>query len=302
MMIALAQLLRFPCDQSKRPMIAAWQRNAGRDDCSDWPLVGVPTGEANGFDVLDIDFEGRSWWDAHRAELPATQTHTTRSGGAHLLFKHAEGLRCSVGRIATGVDVRADGGFVIWWPRQGLRVIEAELGAWPEWLLEQARKREPLRPVDRGPCKSSPAYGADGHGDVTLDVRKRSKSLLGYVVRAQVSTRNATLNWCAYQFGKMIAEGVIQRDVAEQLLREAAQACGLWREDGAAQCMATIRSGLDAGIKAYVPQAREDGGDRGDRYLHGPRTYRGTSNPSDHLWQSDELPPINAASSTANVE
>jgi hypothetical protein len=64
--------------------------------------------------------------------------------------------------------------------------------------------------------------------------------------------------------------------------------------------MATIKSGLDAGIKAYVPQAREDGG---DRYLHGPRTYRGISNPSDHLWQIDELPSsITAASSTANVE
>jgi hypothetical protein len=89
-MIDLASLLRFPCDQSKRPLIAAWQRSAARDDSSNWPLVGVPTGKANGFDVLDIDLEGRSWWDAHRAELPATQTHTTRSGGAHLLFKHAD--------------------------------------------------------------------------------------------------------------------------------------------------------------------------------------------------------------------
>jgi hypothetical protein len=141
-MIDLAQLLRFPCDQSKRPLTSAWQRNAARDDYSDWPLVGVPTGEANGFDVLDIDLAGSGWWDLHRAELPATQTHTTRSGGAHLLFRHAEGLRCSVGRIATGVDVRADGGFVVWWPRQGLRVIEAALGAWPEWLLEQARGSE----------------------------------------------------------------------------------------------------------------------------------------------------------------
>jgi hypothetical protein len=26
-------------------------------------------------------------------------------------------LRCSRGRIAPGVDVRADGGYVIWWPQ-----------------------------------------------------------------------------------------------------------------------------------------------------------------------------------------
>ena len=91
----LASLLRFPCDQSKRPLIGAWQRNAARDDYSDWPLVGVPTGEANGFDVLDIDLAGSGWWDLHRAELPATQTHVTRSGGAHLLFRQADGLRCT---------------------------------------------------------------------------------------------------------------------------------------------------------------------------------------------------------------
>jgi hypothetical protein len=299
-MIDLASLLRFPCDQSKRPLIAAWQRNAGRDDCSDWPLVGVPTGEANGFDVLDIDLAGSGWWDAHRAELPATQTHVTRSGGAHLLFKHAPGLRCSVGRIATGVDVRADGGFVIWWPRQSLRVIEAALGEWPEWLLEKARKRERLQAEEEGPCQSVAPHGA-AHSGVTLNLRARSYGLVHKVAHAIKKTRNDTLNWASYQFGRMIGEGVIQRDVAEQLLRGAAQACGLWREDGAAQCMATIRSGLDAGIKAYVPRAREDGG---EKYLHGPSSYRPTSNASvEPLWQSDDLPSsINAASSTANVE
>src|SRR5262249_11713673 len=158
------------------------------------PLVGVPTGEANGFDVLDIDLEGRSWWDAHRAELPATQTHVTRSGGAHLLFKHAEGLRCSAGRIATGVDVRADGGFVIWWPRQGLRSIPGEL--WPGWLLELARKPEPIGPVDKAPCKSSPAH-AHAHGE-TRDLRNRSHALVSKVAHAIPGTRNRLLNWAGY--------------------------------------------------------------------------------------------------------
>ena len=193
-MIDLASLLRFPCDTSKHPMIAAWQRNAGRDDCSDWPLVGVPTGEANGFDVLDIDLEGGSWWDAHRAELPATQTHVTRSGGAHLLFKHAPGLRCSVGRIAHGVDVRADGGFVIWWPRQGLRVIEAALVQWPEWLLEKARKRElvqqPQQAEEEAPCLSA-APRIEGE---TLNLRSRSHALLQKVAHAIPGTRNRLLN------------------------------------------------------------------------------------------------------------
>jgi hypothetical protein len=131
---------------------------------------------------------------------------------------------------------------------------------------------------------------------VTLNLRNRTYALLQKVAHAVPGTRNRLLNRASYQFGTMVGEGVIQRDVAEQLLRGAAQACGLWREDGAAQCMATIKSGLDAGTG------------QGSKDLHGALTYRPTSNaPVEpfhrHLWQSDELPSsINAASSTANVE
>jgi hypothetical protein len=57
----LNSLLRFPCSLDKRPLMPAWQRNAGHYDHSRWPLVGVVTGEANGFDVLDIDVEGLPW-------------------------------------------------------------------------------------------------------------------------------------------------------------------------------------------------------------------------------------------------
>src|SRR6516164_7873395 len=89
-MLDLASLLRFPCDQSKRPLIGAWQRNAARDDYSDWPLVGVPTGEANGFDVLDIDLAGSGWWASGELErsdgyMPAaSEGRGSRVGMAHL--------------------------------------------------------------------------------------------------------------------------------------------------------------------------------------------------------------------------
>jgi hypothetical protein len=138
-MIDLAALLRFPCDRDKHPLITAWQKNAGRRDHSRWPLVGVPTGAVNGFDVLDVDLEALGWHDQNRDRFPFTQVHTTRSGGWHFLFKHREGLRNSASRIAPGVDVRADGGFIIWWPREGLPFTTAEFAEWPEWLLAMAR-------------------------------------------------------------------------------------------------------------------------------------------------------------------
>jgi hypothetical protein len=247
-MIDLAQLLRFPCDHDKRPLITAWQRNARRTDHSRWPLVGVPTGEVNGFDVLDIDLEALGWRDQNRDRFPLTQVHTTRSGGWHFLFKHHPGLRNSASRIAPGVDVRADGGFIVWWPCAGLPFTSAELAEWPEWLVGLAEGERRLW----GPRKGGEAHHGDHHrkGGVgpTINAHAREKALLREIECAQRGTRNHALNWAAFQFGRMVAEGVRQRQQAERVLCGAARECGLWREDGAARCKATINSGLDAGI------------------------------------------------------
>jgi hypothetical protein len=64
------------------------------------------------------------WWFSHRDRLPLTRVHRTRSGGLHLIFRHVPDVRCSAGRIAPGIDVRGDGGYIIWWPgtaRSGIR-------------------------------------------------------------------------------------------------------------------------------------------------------------------------------------
>jgi hypothetical protein len=103
-----------------------------------YPLVGVLTGAANGFDCLDIDPAGGGWYDRNFDALPLTRAHATRRDGVHLLFKHAEGLRGSAGKIAPGVDVRADGNYIIWWPRQGLPFEDHPISEWPNWLLEEA--------------------------------------------------------------------------------------------------------------------------------------------------------------------
>jgi hypothetical protein len=93
-------------------------------------LVGMPTGEPSGIAVLDVDdLEGLAWFDAQH--LPLTRLHQTRSGGLHLLFRHPPGLRNSASVIAPDVDVRADGGLIVWWPRQGLEVCDAPLAEWP---------------------------------------------------------------------------------------------------------------------------------------------------------------------------
>src|SRR3954454_18555772 len=58
-----------------------------------WPdaLIGIPTGRASGFTVIDVDAKdgkpGLDWLEQHSAALPITRTHRTRSGGVHLIFR-----------------------------------------------------------------------------------------------------------------------------------------------------------------------------------------------------------------------
>ena len=129
----------FPCNPDKTPRQQGW-RNAAFQGVA-WQraeLVGAPTGERNGFDVLDIDPAGFGWYALKFSAIPTTRRHETPRG-VHLLFRHSPGLRCTVGRIAKGVDVKTGGGYVIWWPRQGYAVDDWPIADWPEWLREEAR-------------------------------------------------------------------------------------------------------------------------------------------------------------------
>jgi|SRR5215831_12972102 len=249
-------LPRFPCSLSKKPLTGRGFYDA-RSNCddTDFPLVGVPTGSVSGLDVLDVDVAGLDWLKSHR--LPETRVHETRSGGRHLFFKHCDGLRNSAGRIAKGIDVRADGGYVIWWPRNGYRVLsDAEMVEWPGWLLG----------IAMGSVLEAPGGSVDGTGsecmdgervhgasrtkfEPTINVSARCKVILRKVRQAEVGTRNKLLNWASYQFGQMIVEGVLKPEAATILLEGAAMVCGLWRDDGAQQCRLTIKSGIAAGIR-----------------------------------------------------
>src|SRR5262249_26631794 len=108
----------FPCKEDKRPFTARGFKDASCDAdlvhkwWTDWPdaLIGVPTGER--FIVLDVDcakhFEAAQWYG--KANLPATRTHVTRSGGRHLLFRPDSRIGNSASKICKGVDVRGRGG------------------------------------------------------------------------------------------------------------------------------------------------------------------------------------------------
>jgi hypothetical protein len=88
---ALSSLPIFPCrGNDKRPLAKRGFLDAKLGSGSNgWPLVGVATGAISGLDCLDIDAEGIGWYDREFDALPFTRAHETRSGGLHLLLRHA---------------------------------------------------------------------------------------------------------------------------------------------------------------------------------------------------------------------
>jgi hypothetical protein len=221
----------FPCGGNKAPTIPGdgGYKHATADPvalgmlwgCYPGPLVGVRTGAASGLAVLDIDApkhpEADVWLAAHRAELPVTRIHRTRSGGLHFVFGHAPGVRNSQGRPgrpAAGVDTRGDGGYVIWWPAVGCPVLcDAPPAPWPQWLLEVL-----------WPATASTAAAETGRA--TLD-QPRLEGLLRRLVFTPEGRRNGVLYWAACRFGEAICEGEIGAPVAEALLVHAALRAGL---------------------------------------------------------------------------
>src|SRR5262245_25870803 len=133
----------FPCGSDKKPLTPHGFKDATQDAATirQWwtrrpnAMIGMPTGEASGLSVVDLDVgKGKDGY----AALPDWKSMTPRisrtpSGGAHLFFQHTEGRRNSTGR--DGVDVRAEGGYVILPPSQP----NSANGAKYEWLVGGGR-------------------------------------------------------------------------------------------------------------------------------------------------------------------
>lgn len=161
----------FPCrPRAKEPLTEGGFHAATTDTdrirswWGRWPdaNIAVPTGPASGWLAVDIDprnggdatIEG---WIRRYGRWPDTAEATTGSGGKHVLFRHADGLRC--GPLAAGVDLKADGGYVIVAPSvhpngkryswDGLDGADslAHLVDPPGWLLRLARERRKAPPT-----------------------------------------------------------------------------------------------------------------------------------------------------------
>jgi Bifunctional DNA primase/polymerase, N-terminal/Primase C terminal 1 (PriCT-1) len=135
-----------------------------------WPNanIAVPTGGRSGVLVVDVDHPASlDALEAKHDKFSETRTHSTGSGGMHLIFAYPEGsdIRNSAGKLGEGLDVRGEGGYIIVPPSRTTgpyEILDAlPLADTPPWLIETLT--EPKRStVKVRSITTAPSVGADG--------------------------------------------------------------------------------------------------------------------------------------------
>lgn len=137
----------FPCDgETKRPLVEHGFYAATQDapTVTRWwqrypeALIGVPTGAATGLLAIDCDPKSGDWYARHRKKLGSHRMHPTRRG-KHLLYHYPAGSGIRISKSSDTVDVRGEGGYVIWWAAHGYEPL-GELGEAPGWVVELCQR------------------------------------------------------------------------------------------------------------------------------------------------------------------
>jgi len=224
--------------------------------------LGLRTGKVSGVIVIDDDSPDGSASTA--LNLPKTVSVITGSGKRHFYFQAPADISIgnSVKTLADGIDVRGDGGQVVfvgsihpatkkpyaWAP--GLSPEEVEIAALPDDLLAK------LRTPPKAKTKSKPTLKivTDGEHPAPTEPSDHGKRIAAYVnkalegetdrVLASVEgARNDTLNKSAFALGQLVGAGVLDQERARAALHTAAISIGL----SDAEADGTIGSGLQAG-------------------------------------------------------
>ncbi|NBV20344.1 MAG: hypothetical protein EBS11_27750, partial [Janthinobacterium sp.] len=261
----------FPCGADKRPVIATGFKAASKDPAQiraafDRPgaeLIGVPTGAASGWVVIDIDIrsdrDGSDWLRENAEALPPTRTHKTRSGGLHLIFLVPEGveIRNSASRVAPGVDVRGEGGYVIVPPSPGYSLADpTEPAEMPRWLIRACMPPEREQPPPAAP-QVAREHGGTRYGLAALADECNA------IRRAPFGQQETTLNAAGLKVGALVAGGEIEEGIAVAELLAAGRSMGsesgreAWQPDEVeAKVRRAFKDGRNRPRKA--PERREE--------------------------------------------
>jgi hypothetical protein len=148
-------------------------------------------------------------------------------------------MRCWTRRPVAGVDGRADGGYVVWWPATGEAVIcDVPPAPWPEWLLNELMPRAPANPT----AAWEPPVALSDHRARSRYADGALRHAVSRVARAPIGSRNDALNSEAYGLGRLVAAEVLDAQTVADALAAAAMAAGL----ASREVEATLRSAFAA--------------------------------------------------------
>jgi RecA-family ATPase len=257
-------------------------------ECCPLANVGIATGKRSGLWILDVDGPAGAATLADLEEahgsLPISVTAQTGGGGQHRAFGfHGENIKNRVKDIGDGLDVRATGGYIVappsihrtgavyqWAPGRGPNEIDpAEAPGWLVALVSGGNRRQ--REQSRVPNREQDGPAMDGHGQhsggsADAWAEKALKEECRTVAQTREGGRNNQLNTSALKLGRLVGGEYLGRRRAVDALYAAATDNGLVADDGKDRVMATINSGLAAGIaqpkKKPEPEPRTEQGNR----------------------------------------
>lgn len=172
-----------------------------------WPNanIGIATGSASGFWVLDVDTKDDGPASLEElttayGELPETVEAVTGSGGSHYLFIHKAGIQNQASQIAKGLDIRGEGGYIVAspsihvsgktyeWEVSG-HPLETNVQEAPEWLLALIQANVGSKPTAKPVSHWTTILQGVGDGQ-----RNHSAaSLTGYLLRKNIDPEIAFL-------------------------------------------------------------------------------------------------------------
>lgn len=224
-----------------------------------WPEANIGLATGDGLMVLDVDGpEGRAFLE-DKALLPETlRARTGRvDGGEHWYFLVPDGVEVrNRAKVAPGLDVRGDGGYVIAPPSlhaSGARYEwvdpAVEVAMCPMWLLELVRVAEPVERPAMVPVIRAP-------GEVSAYARAALERELETLLGAGEGSRNDTLNAVAFNLGTLVAGGELPEGLVRDEVWGVARGIGLEERETTRTIDSALRASASKPRVAPEPRTR----------------------------------------------
>lgn len=243
----------FTQRRASRAIVEAWERYGVLNN------VAVMCGQvSNNLVVLDLD--GDDAVNAFRNRFGGddiADTWTVRSGsghGLHVYWRvgHLPRTMRALGLVIGNIELRANGCYVVAPPsehpmthdlysvhhRAPIRRLEhvEPVREWmQEWISGKQRAASAAHPAVTAPVKHISRWA---HVALAAECA---------AVRRATAGRNNALNRAAFKLGQLVGSGKLDRVTAERALEDAA--AHLSASDGERATLATIKSGIDAGME-----------------------------------------------------